>query len=57
MLQALRHHWRGFKTDDPEVTMFIGPSTNAVPLEIGVFDDADGVAIFDAMPARPPSVA
>ena len=37
--------------------MFIGPSTDADPLESGVFDDADGVAIFDAMPARPPSVA
>jgi len=26
MLHALRHHWRGFETDDPDVTMSIGPS-------------------------------
>ena len=26
MLHALRHHWRAFETDDPDVTMFIGPS-------------------------------
>ena len=26
MLHALRHHCRGFETDDPDVTMFIGPS-------------------------------
>jgi hypothetical protein len=24
MLHALRHHWRGFETDDADVTMFIG---------------------------------
>lgn len=29
MLHALRHHWRGFETDDPAVTMFIGPAMNA----------------------------
>jgi hypothetical protein len=23
MLHALRHHWRGFETDVPDVTMFI----------------------------------
>ena len=28
MLHALRHHWRGFETDDADVTMFIGPSAN-----------------------------
>jgi hypothetical protein len=22
MLQAIRHDWRGFETDDPDVTMF-----------------------------------
>ena len=52
MFHALRHHWRGFETDDPDVTMFIGPSANAEPLEVGVVDDADGVAIIHAMPAR-----
>jgi hypothetical protein len=29
MLHALRHHWRAFETDDPAVTMFIGPSRTA----------------------------
>jgi hypothetical protein len=52
MLHALRHHWRGFETDDADVTMFIGPSASGEPLEIGVVDDADGVAIIHAMPAR-----
>ena len=52
MLHALRHHWRGFETDDPDVTMFIGPSATGEPLEVGVVDDADGVAIIHAMPAR-----
>ncbi|MEJ7801481.1 MAG: hypothetical protein WKF60_13240 [Ilumatobacter sp.] len=52
MLHALRHHWRAFDTDDPSVTMFIGPATNAEPLEVGVVTDDDGVAIIHAMPAR-----
>ncbi len=52
MLHALRHHWRAFETDDPAVTMFIGPSTSTAPLEVGVVTDADGVAIIHAMPAR-----
>jgi hypothetical protein len=33
--------------------MFIGPSTNAQPLEVGVLNDDDGVAIIHAMSARP----
>lgn len=45
MLHALRHHWRAFETDDPAVTMFIGPALNAEPLEVGV-------AIIHSMPAR-----
>ena len=49
MLHALLHHWRGFETD---VTMFIGPSANGEPLEVGVVDDSDGVAIIHAMQAR-----
>jgi hypothetical protein len=32
--------------------MFIGPSSNGEPLEVGVVDDADGVAIIHAMSAR-----
>ena len=51
MLHALRHHWRAFETDDPDVTMFVGPSSDAQPLEVGVVND-DGVAIIHAMPAR-----
>jgi hypothetical protein len=29
MIHALRHHWRAFETDNPAVTMFIGPPTRA----------------------------
>jgi hypothetical protein len=36
MLHAVRHHWRAFVTDDPDVTMFIGPSMTSAPLEVGV---------------------
>jgi hypothetical protein len=32
MLPALRRHWRGFETDDADVTMFIGPSATGQPL-------------------------
>ena len=52
MLHAFRLHWRGFETDDPTVTMFIGPSRSGDPLEIGVVVDDDGEAIIHAMPAR-----
>ena len=52
MLHAFRHHWRAFETDDPDVTMFIGPSMTSAPLEVGVVVDDDGVAIIHAMPAR-----
>ena len=52
MLHAVRHHWRAFETDDPDVTMFIGPSMTSAPLEVGVVVDDDGVAIIHAMPAR-----
>jgi hypothetical protein len=44
MLHAIRHHWRAFETDDPDVTMFIGPSMSADPLEVGVVTDDEGVA-------------
>ena len=52
MFHAVRHHWRAFETDDPAVTMFIGPSTEGDPLEVGVVEDAEGVAVIHAMPAR-----
>ena len=52
MEHALRHHWRAFETDDPDVTIFIGPSTDAEPLEVGVVSDIESVAIIHAMSAR-----
>lgn len=52
MLHGLLHHWRAFETDDPAVTMYIGPAMNAEPLEIGVVDDEEGTAVIQAMPAR-----
>ncbi|MCL1587063.1 MAG: hypothetical protein M3092_01495 [Actinomycetia bacterium] len=52
MLHAIRHHWRAFETDDPSVTMFIGPSTTPEPLEVGVVIDDGGAAIIHAMAAR-----
>ncbi len=51
-MHALRNHWKAFETDDPAVTMFIGPSTTAQPLEVGVVVDDDGAAIIHAMAAR-----
>jgi hypothetical protein len=53
MLHALRHHWRAFETDDPAVTMFIGPSTAGEPIEVGVVTDHEGTAVIPAMRARP----
>ena len=52
MLHALRHHWRAFETDDRQVTMFIGPSRAGEPLEVGVVEDDEGVAVIHAMAAR-----
>ena len=52
MIHAVRHHWRAFETDDPSVTMFIGPSRDGGPLEVGVVHDDEGVAVIHAMPAR-----
>ena len=52
MLHALRHHWRAFETNDPAVTMFIGPSRSGEPLEVGVVEDDQGVAVIHAMAAR-----
>ncbi len=52
MLHALRNHWRAFETDDPALTLYIGPATTAVPLEVGVVTDEEGTAVIHAMPAR-----
>lgn len=53
MVHAIRNHWHTFGTDDPGVTMYIGPAMNTDPLEVGVIEDDEGVAIIHAMPARP----
>ena len=53
MLHAFRNHWKAYETNDPDVTMFIGPSRSGDPLEVGVVIDDDGVAIIHAMRARP----
>lgn len=52
MLHALRRHWRAFETNDPAVTMFIGPSRSGEPWEVGVVQDDQGVAVIHAMAAR-----
>ena len=52
MMHAVRNHWRAFETDDPAVTMYIGPATTAEPLEVGVVDDDQGTAVIHAMSAR-----
>ncbi len=52
MLHALLHHWQAFETDDPAVTMFVGPALTAEPLEIGVVTDGAGTAVIHAMIAR-----
>ena len=51
MLHAVRHFWRHLETDDPAVTMFIGPSTTGQPLEVAVVRDDHGAAIIHAMDA------
>jgi hypothetical protein len=53
MLHALRLHWRAYMTDDPAVTLFIGPSRSGEPLEIGVVVDSEGSAMIHAMRGRP----
>ena len=52
MLHAVRYFWRHIVTDDPAVTMFIGPSTMGQPLEVAVVRDDRGTAIIHAMGAR-----
>ena len=46
MVHAFRHHWKAYETNDPDVTMFIGPSTTGEPLEVGVVIDDEGMASF-----------
>lgn len=53
MIHAFRTHWKAYETDDPGVTMFIGPTRSGDPLEVGVVIDDDGAAIIHAMRARP----
>lgn len=53
MLHAFRNHLKAFETNDPDVTMFIGPSLSGDLLEVGVVIDGEGVAIIHAMRARP----
>ncbi len=52
MRHAYRNHWRSVETEDPGVTVFIGPSTTGAPLEIVVVCDEAGTAIVHAMVAR-----
>jgi hypothetical protein len=52
MMHAIRNHWWAFETDDPAVTMFIGPPVDTRPMGIGVVTDAEGSAVIHAMPAR-----
>ena len=52
MLHAVRHHWRAFETDDPAVTLLIGPDSHGRPLEVGVVTDEAGAAVIHAMSAR-----
>ena len=52
MTHALKHYLFPIATDDPEVIIYVGPSRTAEPLEIGVLDDDDGLAVIHAMPAR-----
>jgi hypothetical protein len=53
MIHAFRNCWKAYETDDPDVTMFIGPTQSGEPLEVGVVVDDTGVAIIHATPARP----
>ena len=52
MVHAFRNHWKAYETDDPDVTMFIGPGGSGEPLEVGVVIDDGGVAIIHAMRSR-----
>jgi len=53
MHHALRHHWDVTSSQDPEVLMYVGPSTTGELLEIGVVIDPDYPMVIHAMTARP----
>ena len=52
MRHALKHSWAVHSTDDPAVTIHIGPSKSAQPLEIAVAHSVGRAMIIHAMPAR-----
>jgi hypothetical protein len=52
MVHIFQHHWQAYDTDDPAVMIFIGPARDGKPIEVGIVDDEDGLAIIHAMPAR-----
>ena len=49
---ALKYYWTSHSTDDPAVAMYVGPSTTALFLEIGVLYGVDRATVIHAMPAR-----
>ena len=53
MLHALRHHGQAFDTDDPDVTLYVGPSRTGALLEVAIVDTEDRHAVIHAMAARP----
>ena len=55
MLHALRHHCRAFETGEGAVTMFIGPSTNAQPFDVGLIFSAR-CGIDDVVALARPSI-
>ena len=57
MLHALRHHGQSFETDDPDVTLYVGPSRTGAMLEVVVVDNEVRCAIIHAMAARPKFLA
>ncbi len=49
---ALKHYWMIRNTDNPAITIYIGPSKSVQLLEIIIVDDSDGLAVIHAMLAR-----
>ncbi len=49
---ALKHHWMIRNTDNPAISIYIGPSQAALFLEIGLLYKADRVIVIHAMTAR-----
>lgn len=52
MRHALKHSWAVHSTDDSAVTIHIGPSKSAQPLEVAIAHSAGKATIIHAMPAR-----